>query len=119
MVAWISAISLIPLGLIASASGSLYPDLTSMQIQHWLAFFFTVIVSGLLAQAALFYLYGKYPVSKVAPLALFTPFFTGLFSVWVFNESITFSLMLGGAIILFGVWIQLRGGGRPAESLVS
>ena len=114
MLAWISVISLIPLGLIAMASGPLYPDLAQMQTRHWLAFLFAVIISGLLGQAALFYLYGKYPVSDVAPLALLIPFFTGLFSIFIYGESITFSLMLGGAIVLFGVWIQQRGGTRTA-----
>jgi len=112
ILAWISVISLLPLGLITMASGPLYPDLAQMQIRHWLAFLFAVIISGLLGQAAIFYLYGKYPVSNVAPLALLIPFFTGLFSILIYGESITFSLMLGGAIVLFGVWIQQRGSRR-------
>lgn len=112
ILAWISVISLLPLGLITMASGPLYPDLAQMQIRHWLAFLFAVIISGLLGQAALFYLYGKYPVSNVAPLALLIPFFTGLFSILIYGESITFSLMLGGAIVLFGVWVQQRGSRR-------
>ncbi len=112
ILAWISVISLLPLGLITMASGPLYPDLAQMQIRHWLAFLFAVIISGLLGQAALFYLYGKYPVSSVAPLALLIPLFTGLFSILIYGESITFSLMLGGAIVLFGVWVQQRGSRR-------
>jgi O-acetylserine/cysteine efflux transporter len=119
MLAWISVMSLIPLGLIALARGPLYPDLALMQIQHWLAFLFAVVISGLLGQASLFYLYGKYPVSDVAPWVLLTPFFAGLFSMLIFSESISLSLMLGGAIILLGVWIQQRGSGRTVARLVS
>ena len=119
MLAWISVMSLIPLGLIAMARGPLYPDLALMQIQHWLAFLFAVVISGLLGQASLFYLYGKYPVSDVAPWVLLTPFFAGLFSILIYSESISLSLMLGGAIILLGVWIQQRGSGRTVASLVS
>ena len=119
MLAWISVISLIPLGLVALARGPLYPNLALMQIQHWLAFLFAVVISGLLGQASLFYLYGKYPVSDVAPWILLTPFFAGLFSILIYSESISLSLMLGCAIILLGVWIQQRGSGRTSVGLVS
>ncbi len=112
MLAWISFVSLIPLGLIAMASGPIYPDLAQMQARHWLSFLFAVVVSGLLGQAALFYLYRKYPVSDVAPWALLIPFFTGLFSILFYDESMTLGLILGGAIVLFGVWIQQQGSTR-------
>jgi O-acetylserine/cysteine efflux transporter len=119
ILAWISVLSLIPLGLVALSRGPLYPDLALMQIQHWLAFLFAVLISGLLGQASLFYLYGKYPVSSVAPWVLLIPFFTGLFSILIYSESISLSLVLGGAIVLFGVWIQQRGGARTGASLIS
>jgi O-acetylserine/cysteine efflux transporter len=108
MLAWISAISLIPLGLMTATTGPLYPDLDLMQVQHWLALLFMVVLSGLLGQAALFYLYGKYPVSDVAPWALLIPFFAGSSSILIYGESISLNLLLGGAIVLFGVWIQSR-----------
>jgi O-acetylserine/cysteine efflux transporter len=79
-----------------------------MQVQHWLALLFMVVLSGLLGQAALFYLYGKYPVSDVAPWVLLIPFFAGSSSVLIYGESISLSLLLGGAIVLFGVWVQSR-----------
>lgn len=108
MLAWISAMSLIPLGLMTAAIGPLYPDLGLMQIQHWLALLFAVVLSGLLGQAVLFYLYGKYPVSDVAIWALLIPFFAGLSSILVYQESLSLSLLLGGAIVVLGVWVQNR-----------
>ncbi len=109
MLAWISAMSLIPLGLMTAATGPLYPDPGLMQIQHWLALLFAVVLSGLLGQAVLFYLYGKYPVSDVAPWALLVPLFAGFSSILIYQESLSLSLMLGGAIVLLGVWVQGRG----------
>ena len=111
MLAWMSAVSLIPLGLMTAAAGPLYPDPGLMQVQHWLAFLFSVVLSGLLGQAALFYLYGKYPVSNVAPWLLLVPLFVGFFSILMYGESISLSLLLGGAIVLLGVWVQNRGAG--------
>lgn len=115
ILAWTAAMSLPPLGLLAGAAGPLFPDPELIEIQHWLAFLFTVIFSGLLGQAMLFILYRKYPVSDVAPWALFIPFFAGLFSIIVYGESISFSLVLGGAIILIGVWVQQKSEAKPAE----
>jgi len=109
ILAWMSAVSLIPLGLMTTATGPLYPDLSLMQVQHWLALLFAVVLSGILGQAALFYLYGKYPVSNVAPWLLLVPLFVGFYSILIYGESISLSLLIGGAIVLFGVWVQNRG----------
>jgi O-acetylserine/cysteine efflux transporter len=116
MLAWISAISLLPLGLMTVASGPLYPDPKLIQIHHWLALLFAVVFSALIGQAVLFSLYRRYPVSDVAPWALFIPFFAGLSSILVYGESISLSLFLGGAIVLFGVWVQLSKDGRKARA---
>jgi O-acetylserine/cysteine efflux transporter len=108
MLAWISAMSLLPLGLMTAASGPMYPDPELIQTQHWLALLFTVILSGLLGQAVLFILYRKYPVADVIPWALFIPVFAGSFAVLVYGESISLSLVIGGAIIIAGVWVQQK-----------
>jgi O-acetylserine/cysteine efflux transporter len=115
MLAWIAAMSLLPLGLMAAVSGPLYPDLNLMQIHHWLAFLFAVVFSALIGQAVLFSLYRKYPVSDVAPWVLLIPFFAGLSSILVYGESISLSLFLGGAIVLLGVWVQQSSDGRTAR----
>jgi O-acetylserine/cysteine efflux transporter len=115
MLAWVSAISLPPLGLMAAASGPLIPDLELMAPRHWSALFFVVLISGLLGQAVLFHLYRNYPVATVAPWVLLIPVFAGLFSVLFYGESISFTLLLGGAVIIFGVWLQQRTSRRQAD----
>lgn len=115
MLAWIAAISLLPLGLMAAASGALYPDPRLMQVHHWLAFLFVAVFSALFGQAVLFTLYRKYPVSEVAPWALLIPFFAGLSSILVYSEAISLSLLLGGAIVIFGVWVQQSSEARVVE----
>jgi len=114
MLAWISATSLLPLGLAAAASGPLFPNPGALQIQHWLAFLFTVVFSALIGQAVLFHLYRNYPVANVAPWMLLVPFFAGLSSILVYKESLSASLLLGGAVVILGVWIQQSGGGGSA-----
>ncbi len=115
MLAWIAAISLLPLGLVTAASGPLYPDPNLMQPHHWLAFLFAVVFSALFGQAVLFNLYHRYPVSDVAPWVLLVPLFAGLSSILVYNETISLSLALGSVIVLFGVWVQQSSGSKPSR----
>jgi O-acetylserine/cysteine efflux transporter len=107
--AWIAAIAVVPMGIVAAVSGPLLPDLGLMQTQHWLAFVFAVVISALMGQAVLFFLYHRYPISSVAPWVLLVPLFAGLSSVLVYQESISLTLVLGGAVVITGVWVQQRG----------
>jgi O-acetylserine/cysteine efflux transporter len=112
MLAWISATSLLPLGLMAAVSGPLFPNPDLIQTHHWLALLFAVVFSALLGQAVLLSLYRRYPVSKVVPWTLLIPLFAGLSSILVYGESISLSLALGSAIVLFGVWFQQSSSGK-------
>jgi O-acetylserine/cysteine efflux transporter len=112
MLAWIAALSLLPLGALTAVSGPLIPDPAMLEQRHWLAFLFSTVFSALMGQAVLFYLYRKYPVSEVAPWVLFVPVFAALSSVLVYGESLPLSLILGGAIIILGAWVQQSSEGR-------
>jgi len=106
LLAWISAVAVVPMGLIAWAAGPIYPDPETIKTVHWLALVFSALISALLGQAVLFFLYRAYPVSDVAPYILFVPIFAALFSVLLFHEHISPGLAAGGAVILLGVWLQ-------------
>ena len=108
MLAWISALSLLPLGLMTAVAGPLFPDPGLLEIRHWLALLFAAVLAALLGQAVLFSLYRRYPVSVVAPWVLLIPIFAALSSVLVFGESVSTHLVLGGSIVLVGVWLQQR-----------
>jgi O-acetylserine/cysteine efflux transporter len=106
LLAWVAAVGIVPLGLLASLSGPLYPDPATIGLVHWLALAFSIVFSALLGQAVLFSLYRVYPVSDVAPYTLFVPVFAGLFSVLIFGEQLSLGLVVGGVVVLLGVWIQ-------------
>jgi len=108
MLAWISALSLLPLGLMTAVAGPLFPDPGLLEIRHWLALLFAAVLSAMLGQAVLFSLYRRYPVSIVAPWILLVPVFAAVSSVLVFGESVSVNLVLGGGIVLVGVWLQQR-----------
>jgi len=110
--AWTAALSLLPLGLWVGASEPLMPAPGLLTARHWLALSYVILLSTLLGQAALFWLYRKYPVSVVAPWALLIPVFAGLSSALIYAERLTATLILGGGIVLVGVWLQQRGAGK-------
>ena len=106
LLAWISAVSTIPLGMIAAHSGPLFPNPSTLHLVHWLSLAYSSAVSSILGQAVLFSMYRIYPVSEVASWMLFVPVFAACSSVLVYHEQIEFSVAFGGAVILLGVWIQ-------------
>jgi O-acetylserine/cysteine efflux transporter len=106
LLAWISAVAVLPLGLLAWAAGPVYPDLATIKAVHWMALAFSALVSAVLGQAVLFFLYRAYPVSEVVPYMLFVPVFAAVFSVLLLHEEVNLGLAVGGAFILFGVWLQ-------------
>jgi len=106
MLAWISAIAIVPTALMAGLSGPLLPDLSILEMKHWLAVLFALIVSALLGQAVLLSLYRLYRISDVAPYILLVPVFAALFAVLIYGEGLEARLLFGGAIVLAGVWIQ-------------
>jgi O-acetylserine/cysteine efflux transporter len=106
MLAWIAAIGIIPMGLVAAAAGPIFPNPEIIHLRHWLALAYAILLSALVGQAVLFSMYGKYPVANVAPFMLLIPVFAGLFSIVVYKENPTMGLIVGGGIVLLGVWIQ-------------
>lgn len=100
----------------ASLNGTLLPDPALLELKHWLALMFAILISALLGQAVVLSLYQIYPVSDVVPFVLLTPVFAGLFAIWVYDEAIQFTLLIGGIVVLAGVWIQQAGSKRPGKS---
>ncbi len=115
MLAWISAMALIPTALMATLSGALLPDPALLDLKHWMALAFAILISALLGQAVVLSLYRVYPISDVVPFVLLTPAFTALFAILIYDESIGLKLLIGGVLVLAGVWIQQIGSRRPGD----
>jgi O-acetylserine/cysteine efflux transporter len=115
LLAWMSAVSIIPTALMAALSGSLLPDPALIEFKHWIALLFAVLISALLGQAALLSLYRIYPISDVVPFVLLTPVFTAVFAILIYDESIELKLLIGGVLVLAGVWTQQIASRRPND----
>lgn len=73
----------------------------------WAALFFTTIMSSLIAHTGWYYLVSRYPVTSLSPLTLLSPLFGVLFGVTLLHDQLTWRMLLGGALTLFGVLIVL------------
>ena len=63
MLAWISAMALIPTALMSILTGPLLPDPTLLELKHWMALLFAILISALLGHAVILSLYRIYAVS--------------------------------------------------------
>jgi O-acetylserine/cysteine efflux transporter len=115
MLAWISAVALVPTALMATLSGPLLPDPALLDMKHWMALVFAILISALLGHAVILTLYRIYPISNVVPYVLLTPVFAALFAILVYDETIELKLLTGGILVLAGVWIQQLGSRRPRD----
>lgn len=79
----------------------------------WGGMLYMAIAATVGAHGLWFYLIGKYPVNRVAPLTLITPVLAVGLSILFLEEPLTLRLLAGGAATLAGVaLIQLHPGRR-------
>jgi len=71
----------------------------------WAGIAFTVVFSSIVGHGLWNYLMRIHPVSIVAPFSLLVPIFSVAFGQMFYNEPLTWQLLLGGAITMFGVGI--------------
>ncbi|MGB1010971.1 MAG: DMT family transporter [Thiolinea sp.] len=78
-------------------------------ITGWSALVYTAIASSVIGHSSLFYLLRHYPVSQVMPFSLLSPVFAVIGGVLILGDKLTWALLLGSCLILFGVgWIIKR-----------
>ena len=84
-------------------------SLQHADLMGWICVIFTILCSGILAFTLWYSLLNQYPVSKLAPLSLLSPFFAVVSSVIVLGEQLTPQLIIGGLCTIAGVAIvQIR-----------
>lgn len=72
---------------------------------EWGGIAYVAMMSSLVAHAGFYWLIQRYEVSKITPLTLISPLFTVIFSVILLGETLTWRIVVGGAITLVGVVI--------------
>jgi drug/metabolite transporter (DMT)-like permease len=107
-------------GWFAVLFGVFMGEQTSLMFQAektstWIAFFYISIMAAL-AYTAYFYLLSNVPISLVAIHAFINPVIAVLLGVWLRDEQITLSILVGGLVVIAGVALVVLGE-KPKELL--
>lgn len=102
--AWMSFFTAFQLlGLSLIAEGGQIEALQSASTSEWLAFSFTVMLGGIAAFIAWFWLIARFSMARVAPYALLQSFFAIGAGVAFRHEPITPMLIVGAIVCVLGV----------------
>ncbi|NJN46365.1 MAG: DMT family transporter [Candidatus Competibacteraceae bacterium] len=80
---------------------------------------YSAIGASLVGHGIVYYLLGRHPVSVTAPLMLLTPVLAVFFGVVIWGDTLTWKLMLGGAMTLAGVAVITIRAPQQALALAS
>lgn len=69
---------------------------------------YAAVMVSTFAHGQYFNMIKRYEVSRVVPITLMVPVFATILGVWVLNETLTWQMMVGGALILPCVYIIAR-----------
>lgn len=90
--------------------------MATASLLDWGGIIYVALMSSLVAHAGFYWLIQRHEVSKVTPLTLLSPLFTVVFGVILLGETLTWRIVLGGAVALIGVAIiAMREPTRPKE----
>lgn len=91
----------------------------ALQTATWLelaAPLYSAIGASLIGHGILYYLLGRYPVGVTTPLMLLSPVLAVGFGVWLWSDTLTWKLALGGLLTLAGLAIITIPGSRRASA---
>src|SRR5262249_12981142 len=109
-----------PLALTASLlfeSGQL-ESLQTATPAHWGALALVFLLGYVLAYSAWYQVLGKYRVDQVTPFILLMPIAGVITGALALGETLTMRVLVGGAVILLGLWIVVRVAPAPATVAV-
>ena len=78
----------------------------ALQTATWLelaAPLYSAIGASLIGHGILYYLLGRYPVGVTTPLMLLSPVLAVGFGVWLWGDTLTWKLAMGGLLTLAGL----------------
>jgi drug/metabolite transporter (DMT)-like permease len=106
LMAWsttITAIALLPIALLAPQ-----PFLPA-SAGGWLVLVALALVTQILGQGLIAYAFAHLPASLSSVSLLIQPVMAALFAWWLFGEAIGPAQLIGGAIVLGGIWLARKG----------
>jgi len=107
--AWIALVALPSLLLLSSIfeSGQIQ-ILSETDILDFWTPLYSAVGASIVGHGIVYYLLGKYPVSKVTPLLLPTPIIATFFGILFFGDTLGWKMILGGSMTLLGVLMLVK-----------
>lgn len=91
--------------LLAAAAVSRDSFALPQDTQTWLAIAYLVVFGSVGVFLLLLYVLGRWPATRTAYAFVLIPFVTVLLSAWLDDEPVTVGLVLGGLLVLAGVYV--------------
>ncbi len=115
--AWSAAIS-IPVLLLWSLTTEAWSWTTLMTARwlDWGGVAYSALAASLIGHGLLYGLLQRHPVAQVTPVLMLTPVFAVTLGVLVWGDRPGPELLIGGALVLFGVLLVVLKGGRKAQA---
>jgi drug/metabolite transporter (DMT)-like permease len=89
----------------------------SVQLEAWLGLGYMVLFGSLIAYLIYGFALQQLAVSTVASFSYLQPLMAGILGVWLLSERISLNVVLGGIIILAGVYLTEYSRGRARKHL--
>ncbi len=74
-------------------------------LDTWLAFWYLVLVGSIAVFLLFFFVLRRWTASATSYTFVLTPFVTVAIGVWLAHETVTWTFLVGGALVLFGVYV--------------
>ncbi len=114
--AWIALIALPSLlALSAIFETGQMQILSDVDILDYWTPLYSAVGASVIGHGMVYYLLGRYPVSKITPLLLPTPIFATFLGVVIFGDVLGWKLVVGGALTLLGVLMLVKQPGSKIE----
>ena len=108
--AWISLLGVPQTGALSWFLESWHPGdlLSPAALPGWMSVLYSAVIASVISYSLWYRLLRKYPVSGMASLSLLNPVFTVALAVMFLGETLTFSKLVGGGLILCGILLGIR-----------
>ncbi len=118
--AWIALVSTFSLGILTLLIEQPTMDsFSSVSITDYWTPVYSAVGATIFGHGGLYYLLQRYPINHVAPVISLSTVFAIIFGILLFNEQITWNIVVGGLLTLVGVTtIAVRNAPRETPSSI-
>lgn len=103
------ALVLAPVVIVLWLFGDLAPELAAASTRSWVAIFYLALVSTIIGYVLWYWALGKGGIARVGLIQFLQPVSGVILAGLLLGEQITLSFAIASAVVLFGVWLAIRG----------